>query len=154
MSKWLKYAAIVVAVLVVLFGAAQLYRPDFTSPSTDPHRTIAAQMGKTSVLAAVLERSCRDCHSNETRWPSYAKVAPLSWLMAEAVKKGRSTVNFSEWAGYPPEMQQALLAASCEAATNGKMPGSFWISLHPEAQLSAHDIETICTAAHATKAQS
>ena len=138
------------AVFVVVFAAAQLVRPDRANPPTDVNRTIQAH-GATSGLAAVLDRSCRDCHSKATVWPGYTQVAPLSWLMVYAVTKGRTAVNFSEWAVYSPEQQRLLLAVSCDDVTNGKMPGPYTL-LHPETRLSAQDIETICAAAQAVLA--
>ena len=66
--------------------------------------------------------------------------------MAQAVREGRSALNFSEWAGYQPAQQRLLLAKSCEDATNGKMPGAYTL-LRPETRLSARDLETICEAA-------
>src|SRR5947207_10994960 len=48
-------------------------------------------------VEAILRESCFDCHSNETRWPFYARIAPGSWLMARDVNKGRSRMDFSEW---------------------------------------------------------
>jgi hypothetical protein len=66
--------------------------------------------------------------------------------MSYSVTKGRSTVNFSEWAAYPPELQRSLLAASCRDASEGTMPGVYAL-LRPETRLSAHDVEIICDAA-------
>jgi hypothetical protein len=143
MKKRLERAAVV---LVVVFAAAQLVRPDRTNPATDVSRTIQAHVGTASTLAAVLDRSCRDCHSNKTVWPWYTQVAPVSWLMARGVAEGRKAVNFSEWAGYPPAAQRTLLSASCDAASSGKMPGPYTL-LRPETRLSAQDVETICAAA-------
>ena len=135
-----------VIVFIVLFVGAQFARPDRTNPSTDPSRTIQAHVGHDNGLAAVLDRSCRDCHSNQTEWRWYTNVAPASWLMASGVKEGRRAVNFSEWAGYSPEQQRSLLTASCTEVTQGKMPGVYaW--LRPDTRLSAGDIKTICTAA-------
>ena len=136
----------VVAVLIILFAAAQLVRPQRANPPISPSRTIQAQVS--SELGAILDRPCGDCHSNRTTWPQNARVAPLSWLYAYTVAKGRKAVNFSEWAAYPPQRQRQLLGAACQDVTAGKMPG-FWTTLHPEARLSPHDVETICTAAHA-----
>lgn len=143
MSTLLKRAGVA---CVVLFAAAQFVRPDRTPPPTDPSRTIQAHPATTAELAAVLDRSCRDCHSNETVWPWYTQVAPVSWLMAYGVRAGRKAVNFSDWAGYPPAQQRALLAESCLDVTAGKMPGPYTV-LHPETRLSPQDIETICAAA-------
>jgi hypothetical protein len=140
-SRKLTQAAVV---FVIVFAAAQLVRPERANPATDARRTIQAH-GGTARLAAVLDRSCRDCHSNRTVWPWYARVAPLSWAMAYGVTAGRKAVNFSEWAGYQPERQRMLLIASCQDASKGKMPGP-WTLLHPEAKLSTQDVETICAA--------
>ena len=134
-----------VVVLVVAFAAAQFVRPVRANPAIDPSRTIEALVGTSSGLAAVLDRSCRDCHSNATVWPRSAEVAPLSWLMSYAVTKGREAVNFSEWASYQPDVQRMLLSASCQDVSTGKMP-SVYTLVRPETKLSARDVETICAA--------
>lgn len=143
MSRRLKQAGVV---FVIAFAAAQLVRPERANPAIDAGRTIQAQVGTASELGAVLDRACRDCHSNRTVWPWYTQVAPVSWAMAYGVTAGRKAVNFSEWGAYQPAEQRTLLTASCEDASTDKMPGA-WTLLHPEAKLSAHDVETICAAA-------
>ena len=134
-------------VFAVVFAAAQLVRPVRANPPIDASRTIQAHPGTDSGLVAVLDRACGDCHSNATVWPWYTNVAPLSWLMAAGVKEGRKAVNFSEWAAYPPERQRALLVASCQDVSSGKMPGSAYMRLYPQSRLSAQDVQTICAAA-------
>jgi len=147
MSRRLKQGAVVFLVAV---AAAQVVRPDRTNPPTDPSRTIRAHAA--SEVAAVLDRSCRDCHSNSTEWRWYAQVAPVSWLMASGVAKGRNAVNFSEWAGYSTDQQKLLLSASCDDVRGGRMPGPYAM-LRPETRLSARDVETICAAARQADAR-
>ncbi len=147
----LKQAAVVVGVLGVVFAAAQLVRPDRTNPAIDHSRTIEAHGETPRELAAVLDRACNDCHSNRTRWPAYAQIAPLSWVMARAVTEGRHAVNFSEWSSYSPEQQRTLLDVSCQDASTGQMPGRPWTMLHPEAKLLPHDIEVICAASRSER---
>jgi len=142
MSRRLKRASLA---FVVVFAAAQLVRPGRANPATVASRTIQAQPGTTTELAAVLERGCRDCHSNGTVWRWYTQIAPMSWLMAYGVTEGRKAVNFSEWAAYAPQRQRTLLFQSCQDATSGKMPGAYTL-LRPETRLSAQDVETICAA--------
>jgi Haem-binding domain len=150
MSKRLRQAAVV---FIVLFAAAQLIRPDRTNPPTDTSRTIQAQVGTASGLATVLDRSCRDCHSNNTVWSSWhTQIAPLSWLMAHEVAEGRKALNFSEWVAYSAAQQRMLLAASCDDAKSGKMPGPYTF-FKPETRVSAQDVETICAAARETEAK-
>jgi len=141
-----------VVIFVVVFAAAQLVRPDRTNPPIDPSRTIQAHVGTTGELPAILHRSCGDCHSNATVWPWYSQVAPLSWLVVRGVAEGRQAVNFSEWSSYSPSQRQTLLAASCDDASTGRMPGP-WTLLRPETRLSSRDIETICAAAQQTPAR-
>ena len=148
MIKRLKQA---ILILVVLFAAAQLVRPGRTNPPTDVSRTIQAHAETASGLGAVLDRACSDCHSNATVWPWYTQIAPVSWLMAYGVSKGRKAVNFSEWAAYQPEQQRVLLIESCQDVSQGKMPGAYTL-LHPEMRLSTQDIETICAAARQAEA--
>ena len=136
----------VAVVFTLVLAAAQLVRPERANPPIDPSRTIQAQLGTASGLVAVLDRSCRDCHSNATEWRWYTRIAPLSWLMARAVAEGREAVNFSEWGNYLSHQQREMLALSCQAAVDRRMPGPYtWI--RPETRLSAEDIGTICMAA-------
>jgi len=137
----------VALVFVVIVAGAQLIRPGRTNPPIDPSRTIQAHAGTPPALVAVLDRACADCHSNATVWPWYTQIAPLSWAMAYEAKAGRKALNFSEWAGYPPEQQRDLLGQSCHDASTGRMPWSTWTQLHPESKLSAQDVGTICAAA-------
>ena len=148
MGRRLKWAAVAV---VAVLAAAQLIRPERTNPPTDEGRTIQAHAATASGLAAVLDRSCSDCHSNATVWPWYTEIAPLSWLMVYSVNEGRKVVNFSEWGSYQPERQRKLLSASCQTASEGKMPGPYTL-VRPETKLSPQDIETICTAARQAEA--
>jgi hypothetical protein len=149
MRRRLKQAAVV---FVILLAAAQFVRPNRANPPTDASRTIQAQVGVASGLVTILDRSCGDCHSNNTVWPRYAQVAPLSWLMASAVTEGRKAVNFSDWASYAPDVQRTLLSVSCDDATSGKMPGPYTY-VRPETKLSPQDVETICASARQTEAK-
>lgn len=137
-----------VAFLVLALAGAQLIRPNFRNPNIRPELTIEARLGAASPAAGALERSCGDCHSYATEWPGYARFAPLSWLMASAVGRGRKAVNYSEWATYPPDRQRALLEQSCADVTARKMPPGVWTALKPKSRLSGSDAEAICAAAH------
>lgn len=140
MRRRVKQAAVA---FIVLFTLAQVVRPGRENPPINADLTIQAVTS--TELGNVLDRACRDCHSNATVWPWYTQIAPVSWLMAYGVSEGRKAVNFLEWAGYAPERQRALLVESCQDVTLGKMPGPYAL-LRPETRLSALDVETICTA--------
>src|SRR5258707_7120798 len=90
-AKWL------VVGLSVLFLAIQFVRPARTNPAVDESETIFARTQMTPQVSAVLDRSCRDCHSNKTVWPWYTNVAPISWWLSDHVNEGRASLNLSEW---------------------------------------------------------
>ena len=132
MNKTLKRIA--VAVVVVAVGI-QAVRPARTNPPVVPSQTIYAQMHVPADVRAILERSCRDCHSNETRWPWYSNVAPVSWLVVDDVNHGRSHLNFSEWAGYDEERSRELLGDIAKEVKMGEMPLRSYLMMHGDAKL-------------------
>lgn len=79
-------------------------------------------------------QACFDCHSNETEWPVYASVAPVSWLVQRDVTEGRAVLNFSEW---PRPQEKAKEAA--EEVLEGEMPPAAYTLVHAHARLSAAD---------------
>jgi hypothetical protein len=78
--------------------------------------------------------ACFDCHSNETVWPAYASIAPMSWLVQRDVDEGRAVLNFSEW----PRLQQEAKEAA-EEVLEGEMPPVAYRLVHAHARLSAID---------------
>ena len=151
-SRLRKAGIVFVGGLVVFFAAAQLVRPARTNPPTDASRTLQAHPGIPNEFVAVMNRSCSDCHSNNTEWSRCTQVAPMSWIVAYAVNSGRKAMNVSDWASYSPDDQRKLLIQSCKAATEGKMPGGIYTRLRPEATLSAQDIKTICAVSQSAEA--
>jgi cytochrome c551/c552 len=141
MKKFLKWAAVA---LVVLFVVAQAIRPAMTNPPVDASKTLRANAQITPEAEAVLERSCRDCHSNETVWPWYSQVAPVSWLLTRDVNEGRHDLNFSEWGTYSQRKVANRLKGICDQVQRGDMPLWFYLPLHPSAKLTDADKKTLC----------
>ncbi len=134
---------VVVAVLVCLV-IAQFFGPAKTNPAVDASQTIEARLQLTPPVAAILDRSCNDCHSNKTRWPWYSSIAPASWLVIDHVNEGRQNVNFSEWGRYTPRDVDSLLKQMCRETRAGVMPLNSYTPLHREAKLSTEDVKTLC----------
>ena len=132
---------------VALIGGAlaiQLARPARTNPPTDPARTMKAIALVTPEADAVLERACRDCHSNDTRWPWYSNVAPISWFVIDHVNHGRRHFNYSDWAEYDHDQVTRLLKNMCTMTRKGEMPIASYRWLHPEARITDRDIVELC----------
>jgi hypothetical protein len=135
--------------VVVLAGfavliAIQFVRPARTNPATDPSRTLGAHVAMTPEAAAVLDKACRDCHSNDTRWPWYSNLAPVSWFVIDHVNHGRSHFNYSDWAQYKPEEAERLLQNACAMARKETMPLPSYLRVHQNARLTDRDIGALC----------
>lgn len=140
MRKTLKWLAIV---LFTLFLAAQLYQPERTNPSVDESKTIFATLNVPPDVKTILDRSCSDCHTNNTQWPWYSYVAPTSWLTARDVKNGRSNMNLSIWGTYKKTKQAGKLDDISEQLTTDKMPLKPYRMMHPGSVLSKQEIDLV-----------
>jgi hypothetical protein len=120
---------------ITLLGLVQLvpYGRNHVNPPVT--REVPWPDARTRQIAA---RACLDCHSNETRWPWYSKVAPMSWLVYRDVKEGRRHVNFSEW-----DKEQDGSDNTVEMLRRGKMPFPPYLILHPDARLGADDKQAL-----------
>ncbi len=115
--------AIVVGVLIQLipFGRQHTNPPVTQEPQWDSPAT-----------RELARRACFNCHSNETTWPWYSSIAPVSWLAQRDVNGGRSHLNFSEWTKL-----QRHAGHVGEEIRGGNMPPWFYLPMHAEAKLTA-----------------
>jgi hypothetical protein len=102
-----------------------LSEPPWDSPQT---RTLA-------------KRACFDCHSNETVWPWYSYVAPVSWLVYNDTMGGRRRLNFSEWTSGGQRSAGEVAGMIQE----GEMPPAIYLPMHPSAQLTAAEKQQLIT---------
>lgn len=136
--RWMLVAA------ACLFLLAQLSRPARTNPATDPSLELESRVQVSPQVSSILDRSCRDCHSNKTRWPWYSNVAPVSWFVINHVNEARENLNFSEWGRYKPSDAEGTLRQICKEVKAGAMPLSSYTPLHPGSKLSADDVKVLC----------
>ncbi|WP_042720723.1 heme-binding domain-containing protein, partial [Flavobacterium sp. B17] len=87
-------------------------------------------------VAQLIKGACYDCHSNETVYPKYAYVAPISWSVKSHVNEGREHLNFSVWGTYNKELKESMLDKSIQTIQNKTMPMPGYIVYHKEANLS------------------
>ena len=123
----------------VLFVGLQLVRPAKTNPTVDETRALEQHIQMSAEVKATLKRACYDCHSNETRWPWYSQVAPVSWFVIDHVNHGRSHLNFSDWSRYDRQEQAKLLEGIEETVRDEQMPLASYLLAHSEAKLSPED---------------
>ena len=130
MRQWI---AVLGLSLLVALVVIQFVPVDTSNPP------VIGDVPTSPAVKAVLRRACYDCHSNETEWPWYARVAPVSWLIARDVRKGRAELNFSTWNQYSTQQRVKKLKETWEEVTAGEMPPWFYLPAHREARLSAED---------------
>ena len=132
--------------LAVLAGlvVAQFIPVARTNPPVESANTMAANMPVPPDIASILGRSCQDCHSNQTLWPWYSQVAPVSWFLAHHVNQGRGELNISEWGRYTARRVDRKLKEICDQVSSGKMPMATYTILHRGAKLSDQDRKALC----------
>ena len=90
-------------------------------------------------VKAILERACYDCHSGRTQWPWYSHVAPVSWLVARDVHRGRREVNFTDWPFFDQDAQDHILSHIVKQVKRRAMPLPIYLTMHPRARLTEQD---------------
>ena len=134
--------------LVVIGLVIQLipYGRDHTNPAV-----VQEPNWNSPETRAIAKRACFDCHSNETIWPWYSNVAPVSWLIYRDVSDGREHLNFSEWDVHPSmpegegegEEHQHGPEVITEVLESGEMPPATYLLLHPEARLTDQEMQVL-----------
>jgi len=121
--------------LIVLALAIQLIPVERTNPS------VTSELVAPIAVKKILERSCYDCHSNETDWPWYSYVAPVSWLVSHDVEAGREELNFSEWDRHSGD--DDMLKEIFEETEEGEMPMPIYLITHKSASISEDELKIL-----------
>lgn len=140
--SWFKVVGMILAGIVGLFALIQLI-PYGRTHSNPP--TIAEPPWDSPRTRELAVRACFDCHSNQTKWPWYADIAPFSWVVQLDVEYARSTMNFSEW-----NRTYALASYSGQMLRDGVMPPGKYQVAHPEARLTPQETQELARGLDAT----
>lgn len=124
-------------ILIVILIAIQFIPVDKTNP------TVTAKLDAPTEIISIFKRSCYDCHSNETAWPWYSNIAPVSWLVAGDVKDARAHLNFSEWGNLSRKDRLKMKEEIWEEIEKEKMPLWKYNIMHPEASLTQKNKDLI-----------
>jgi heme-binding protein len=142
MRRVLKTTLVALLWIAGIFGAMQLVPYGRTHSNPRIVQEPSWDSPRTRELA---RRACFDCHSNETRWPWYANVAPMSWVVQQDVENARSVINFSEW-----NVPYDLASSSGLSVKGGSMPPAKYRMAHPEADLNAEETAALIRGLDAT----
>lgn len=130
MSRIVLWGGVSIALLALLIQAIPVRRVN---------GPVERDVSAPADVERVLRRACYDCHSNQTVWPAYSRIAPASWLVAHDVHDGRNELNFSIWNRYDTVTRRKKLDRAREEVSHGDMPPAYYVWMHPEARLSDAD---------------
>lgn len=118
---------LLIAIQLIPYGRNHTNPPVSSEPAWDKPET-----------REIAVRACFDCHSNETTWPWYSNIAPVSWLVYRDVEEGRDKLNFSKWGQGEQEVDELI-----EVLQEGEMPMPVYLITHPEARLKTTEKQTL-----------
>lgn len=143
-SKW-RIIAVLVGIAVVI-GAAIQFVPTPVSRVNPPVQS--EPPWDSPATRETFYRACGDCHSNQTAWPWYSRIAPMSWLIASDVAEGRGRLNVSEW-----NRRQRSADEAAEVVLEGEMPLPTYLIMHPNARLSEEERQALALGLEASFAR-
>lgn len=123
--------------IVILLVVIQFFGPEKTNPP------VKADLIADVSVKTILKTSCYDCHSNETVYPWYSNIVPVSYFLMNHINEGREHLNFSDWENLDSTKKEKLLKEIWEEVEKNKMPLSSYLKLHSEAELDNTQKEII-----------
>jgi len=126
-----------IIVPIGILALIQLIRIDTTNPEIDINNDYLTLSKAPKEIGNILKQSCYDCHSNQTKYPWYSQIAPVSWMLKNHIDEGREHLNFSQWGDYPMDKQNKLKKEIVEEIEDNEMPLSSYTLIHSNAKLTA-----------------
>jgi Haem-binding domain len=146
MKRWHNILGGFALVLIII----QFIPSDLPQTSSDNPGDVTKSGLVSQDVARLLKTSCYSCHSNETKYPWYSYVAPVSWLVVRDVRVGRDELNFSQWQDYDQRRMLRKLDDITSEVGEGRMPMGIYTIMHPSAKLDDVQRELIVAWAEAT----
>jgi len=132
-NKKSKSGLVIIAVILAIVIIMQLIPVKRDNPA------VIADFNEDPALKAIFQRACYDCHSSQTEWPWYSRIAPVSWQVAHDVHEAREHLNFSEWGQMDQRQKERTRAEIRKETESGEMPLGMYLIIHSNAKLSAED---------------
>jgi hypothetical protein len=129
--------------LVIVLIVMQFIRPERNLSKATTANDITALYAVPENVEQILKRSCNDCHSNYTNYPSYANIQPMGFWLQHHINEGKEHLNFSEFGSYEKKKQAHKLEETVEMIEEGEMPLGSYTAIHKEAKLSKEDAQVL-----------
>jgi hypothetical protein len=125
-----------VLVIILILIAIQAIRIDKTNPRSDSSKDFITVLNPPQEIASILSTSCYDCHSNQSKYPWYTNIAPVSWWIKDHINEAREELNFSVWEDYSDKRKKHKLEECFEMIEEGEMPLTSYTIIHNKASLN------------------
>ena len=132
MKKTIKFLGLFLLIFILI----QLIPVDRNNPPVKPNEDFVQVFSSPKEVESLLKSACYDCHSNETKYPDYAKIAPISWAIKDHINEGREHLNFSVWTSFNSDLKKNMLESIVADLEQNRMPIAGYMVYHPEAKLS------------------
>ncbi len=137
---WIKRFLILALIALV---AIQFIRPEKNEGGYESLNTFITETKPTPAVSEIMEIACYDCHSNQTRYPWYAEVAPVSLWLADHIEDGKKHLNFADWDKYSAKRKDHKLDELIEEVEEGEMPLESYTFIHHDADLTEEQVEIL-----------
>ncbi len=129
--------------LIVVLILLQFFQPDRNSAPPDPELDMLTLLAPPEHIADNIRKACYDCHSNQTAYPWYSRISPVSWYLNKHILKGKEELNFSDYGQLDKAEKIGALADFFDALDAGTMPLQSYLLIHKEARLSQEASEAL-----------
>jgi hypothetical protein len=140
----MKTAWIIIASFLALFIIIQFFQPKKNDNIVNPKNDIIFSVEIPAMVKQKIVNACYDCHSEKTAYPFYNRIAPVSWILANDIRRGKEHMDFSAWATYDRKKQIKLLSDICDEITAGEMPLKAYVFMHSRAVINEKEVKDIC----------
>lgn len=135
--------SLVLKIILGLIIGIQFIRPNKNILDQPSNNDIVNDLNLTIEVKEILNKSCVDCHSDNTSYPWYNQIAPLSWIIANHINEGKNHLNFSEWSTYNQNQKRHILDEIEEVIKENKMPLKSYLLLHNEGEITHQERQYI-----------
>ncbi|NAY90644.1 cytochrome C [Muricauda sp. JGD-17] len=132
----MKLAKKIAIVLLVIFVGMQFYRPDKNVANGDYVTAFESETQPGPEAQKILKTTCYDCHSDNTNYPWYNNIAPISYWLDDHIEEGKEHLDFSDWGNYSVKKKDHKLEELVEEVEEGEMPLKEYTWTHKEARLT------------------
>jgi hypothetical protein len=133
----------ILLVLLIVFIIIQFIHPSRNISKSEQPDNIAHSFNVPAQVKAILDKTCMDCHSNNTRYRWYFKIQPVDWWLTNHINEGKRELNFDEYINKPLRYQYHKMESTVDLVKKGEMPLDSYVWVHKDAILTQQEKDTL-----------